>query len=168
MSRPGSNWELPGVVACLICALPAFAQAPATVTLHSGTEVPLVTDAPLSSKTSVKGDLVQLTVAEDVRVDGQVVIAKGSPATGQIVEARAKGALGMSGRLIVRPLYLRLGTDTVRLSGQAADKGSVTPGAVIGMALLTPGFTGRSAAIPAGTRIMAIVERTLGLFVAKP
>lgn len=111
----------------------------------------------------MKGDLVPLTVDEDVIVGGRIAIPKGSSATGQVADARAKGALGMSGKLLIRPLYVRIGDNTVRLTGAIDDKGSVTAGAITGMVLLTPGFTGRSAAVPAGTKIVAVVERSVSL-----
>lgn len=155
------RWTV-GLTLAVICWPAATrAQGLETVSLTAGTEIQLVTTAPFSSKTSVKGDLVPLTVDEDVRVGERIIIPKGSAATGQIADARAKGALGMSGKLLIRPLYVRIGDDTVRLTGAINGKGSVTAGAVAGMVLLTPAFTGRSAAIPAGTRMTAIVERSI-------
>lgn len=148
-----------GVAAAMaLLAVPAAARE---VTLGFGTAVPLATTGELSSKKNVKGDLVPLVTTEDVTVDGVVIIPKGAVATGQIIDAQAKGALGMSGKLILRPLYLQVGARTVRLAGGAADRASVTAGAVVGMVLLTPAFTGRSAVIPAGTPVPAMVEKTL-------
>jgi len=142
-------------------ALLALAPACATpVTLVLGTEVKLATTEPLSSKSNVKGDLVPLRVTEDVLVDGKIVIPAGTAAVGQIVDARAKGAMGMNGRLVLRPLYLQINGRTVRLTGVEQEKGSVSAGAVIGMVTLgTAAFTGRSASIPIGTPVTAAVEK---------
>ena len=129
------------------------------VSLSADTEVRLETVVALSSKTSVKGDLVALRTTQDLVVDGKVIVPKGAAATGQVSDARAKGALGMSGRLIIQPLYMTVGSTTVRLLGNASNRGSVTAGAVVGMVVLTPGFTGRSATIPAGTSLVAYVAR---------
>jgi len=161
MSRP----RIRHAVALLLgVAATGVAGAPQPLVLQSGTIVHLETAAPLSSKTSVKGDLVVLRTTDDVRIAEQIVIPRGTAATGQVTDVRAKGAMGMSGRLVVRPLFLKLGELTVRLSGEQAQvKGSVTAGAVAGMALLTPGFTGRSAAMPAGTQILGYVERTISM-----
>jgi hypothetical protein len=68
--------------------------------------------------------------------------------------------MGMNGRLVIRPLYLQVHGRTVRLAGSEREKGSVEAGAVIGMAVLGPLFTGRSATIPAGTPMLAMTERT--------
>ena len=57
----------------------------------------------LSSKTNVKGGMVARSTAADVVVFGHIVIPKGTAATGQITEAQAKGAMGMSGRLAIAP-----------------------------------------------------------------
>jgi hypothetical protein len=147
----------------LSCAHPVSAES-APVVLHIGTPVPLVTTTPLSSKTNVKGDVVPLRTADDVIIDGVIAIPKGTDATGQVVDARAKGAMGMSGKLLIRPLYLHVGNTVVRLAGQAADSASVSAGAVIGtVALGMAAFTGRSANIPAGTPLSAVVEKTVTL-----
>lgn len=127
----------------------------------TGTPVRLVTAQPLSSKTQVKGELIALLTAEDVFVDGVVAIPKGTAATGQVSDARMKGAMGMGGRLTLRPLYLRLGNRTVRLAGSKDDSGGVQPGAVIGTALVAPFFTGKSAVIPEGSFLQSYVAKTV-------
>jgi hypothetical protein len=152
-------------VAAIIGLAAGVAQPtePDLVTLPMGTEIALVTVTPLSSKTNVKGDLIALKTADDVRVSGQLVIPAGTDATGQISDAQAKGAMGMSGRLAVRPLFIRIGDRTVRLGGATSEKASVTAGAVVGMVVLTPGFTGRSASIPPGTRLSGYVTHAIEL-----
>jgi hypothetical protein len=156
------SW-LPVIASAAMWGVPSVAEAGATITLPMGTEIPLVTSEVLSSKTSVKGDFVPLETAADVRIDGTLLIPAGTKAIGQVADAQAKGAMGMSGRLAIRPLYLRLGDLTVRLGGAASEKGSVTAGAVIGMAILMPGFTGRSAVIPKGSKLSGFVEHAVDL-----
>ena len=151
------------IAGALLAAVAAPALAGQPVTLPIGTAVPLVTTTALSSKVNVKGDMVPLRTARDVVIDGRIVIPADTEAMGQIADARAKGAMGMSGKLTLRPLYLEVGGRIVRLTGAAAEKGEVDPGAVVGMVLLTPGFTGRSATIPAGTPVAAIVEKAVAV-----
>ncbi len=152
------KWQA-GLVAAFAIAPPGAVQA-RSFTLVMGTPVRLVTAQALSSKTQVKGDLVALRTAEDLIVDGVVAIPKGTPATGQVSDARIKGAMGMGGRLTLRPLYLSVGNRTVRLTGSAADGGGVQPGAVIGTVLIAPFFTGKSAVIPEGTSLQSFVVKT--------
>ena len=148
----------------LLALTPAsLASAQAVVTLPMGTEIPLETATPLSSKTSAKGDLVALRTAADVMVGGHRLIPAGTDVVGEVTEARAKGAMGMSGRLAIRPLYIRLGDLTVRLGGATSEKASATAGAIVGMVVLTPGFTGRSAMIPQGTKLSGYVARPITL-----
>jgi hypothetical protein len=154
------------IVAMLAAGDGAVSCPPAT--LAAGTAITLVTTAPLSSKISVKGDLVTLRTAEDVRLDDQIVIPKGTEATGQISDARATGGLGMGGRLAVRPLYLKVGNTVVRLSGTAQKNGGAPAGTVIGVAILTPVISGRSALIPAETPIAAVVEKAVQIRLPGP
>lgn len=151
-------------IAALLAAPAALIAQSTSIVLPVGTPIGLITVTPLSTKANVKGDMVEFTTVEDVSVDGVVVIPRGTQAIGQVSDSRAKGAMGMSGRLLVRPLYLRVGDTIVRLAGRASDKASVTAGAVLGsVALRAPFFTGRSAAIPAGTPLTAVVEKTVTL-----
>lgn len=136
-------------------------------TLPAGHSIALVTTGEVSSKTARKGDLVPLKTEQDVTIGGRVVIPAGTPATGQITLARAKGALGQSGKLELQPLYLRVGDSTVRLDGNSTGKGSITAGGVVGIALLTPGISGRSAKIPVGTKVASFVVRAVELPVVK-
>lgn len=133
------------------------------VTLPMGTEIPLETATPLSSKTNVKGDLIALKTVGEVSIAGHRLIPAGANVVGEVTDARAKGAMGMSGRLAIRPLYIRMGDLTVRLGGATSEKASATTGAIVGMVVLTPGFTGRSAVIPQGTKLSGYVARSIEL-----
>jgi hypothetical protein len=147
----------------LATANPVLAQsnAPPTaaVMLKATTPIRVITSAPLSSKTSAKGERVALEVAEDVIVDGQTLITKGTAVIGEIADARVKSMLGQSGKLSVRPLFLRVGAQIVRLSGESGTKAKTSGGAIVGLAIASPLFTGRSAIIPGGTQIPASIER---------
>lgn len=59
----------------------------ADVPLRDGTPVPVKLAQFISSETSISGDLVHFQVADDVLVDGRVVIKRGTAATGTIAEA---------------------------------------------------------------------------------
>lgn len=142
----------------MILLLLASAACPMDVPVPVGLAIPLVTVDALSSKTSVKGDMVALQTAADVRIGDILVVPRGTPATGQIADARKKGAMGMKGQLTLRPLYLRAGGTVIRITGAADRKGSLPAGSAIGF-VLSAGFTGRSAVIPAGTPLDATVER---------
>lgn len=155
----------------LLAVSPAQAQeatatpipTPSPILLKAATPVRVITSAPLSSKTSAKGDRVALEIAEDVVVDGRTLISKGTAVIGEISDARVKSVLGQSGKLSVRPLYLRLGSQTVRLSGETGVKAKTAGGAIVGLALVSAMFTGRSAVIPAGTEIPASIERDVAI-----
>jgi hypothetical protein len=128
--------------------------------LRAGQPVALETLFALTSKSAAMGDMVPMQTAEAIMIDGVVMIPRGTSAMGQIEDARAKGVLGQRGKLTLRPLYIRLATQTVRLSGgSTADTGKVTAGAVAGLALVSPIFTGKSATLAAGTRVEARTMR---------
>lgn len=86
---PGSNSQPP--------AAPVAGQAqqapppPAVVDLPAGTDLRVRLDQDLGSKISRPGDTFNATVADDVIVNGQTVIPRGSRAEGTVVDAKALG-----------------------------------------------------------------------------
>ena len=64
---------------------------PQAVNLPAGTEIRVQVDQDLSSKDSQPGQTFSATVADDVTIDGQVVIAKGARADGTVVDAKPLG-----------------------------------------------------------------------------
>ncbi|GGA41923.1 hypothetical protein [Sphingomonas psychrolutea] len=136
-------------------------NCPPPLTLPAGLAIPLVTLAPLSSKTAHTGDPIDLVTSDDVVVDGTIAIPKGSAAHGQVAEARSTGGLGVNGKLTLRPLYLTLGDTTVRLTGSTIAKREVPAGTAIGMVTLTPVLSGATATVGAQTVIPAAVLKTV-------
>ena len=128
-------------------------------TIPDGTEVSLVLSETLTSKKHVKGDLFKLTIADDLFVDGILVLPKGTVAIGEITRAETKAAFGVAGKLEARLLYAELPNGTMRLTGRIGNKGkSGTTETVLTYAALgTIAFvvTGKSAEIPEGTELLA-------------
>src|SRR5579863_4245442 len=70
-----------------------------TVKIQAKTAVPLALENALSSKDANAGDKFKLVAAEDVNVDGRVVIAKGAPASGRVISAEKKSFATHNGKL---------------------------------------------------------------------
>jgi hypothetical protein len=75
---------------------------PAAINLPAGTAIRVRLDQDLGSKISQPGDSFSATVADDVTVDGQTVIARGSRADGTVVDAKALGKFKGGALLQVR------------------------------------------------------------------
>jgi hypothetical protein len=95
-------WAVLGVFVMVQCGLPtlaaaqeAKAEAPATVKvqLPVGTVVDLTFDTTITPETAAVGQNITLKVANDVKVNGKVVIAAGTTATGEVVQAAKTGAV---------------------------------------------------------------------------
>lgn len=78
---------------------------PLVVSLTKGTTIPMILGTPLAAGATKVGSSVQLWVSEDVKVDGETVIKKGTPVQGTVSWSRAEGAL--SG-LMNRPARLAI------------------------------------------------------------
>lgn len=72
------------------------------IVLAEGTVLHLVTAEEISSKKAELGDVVNFKVDEDVTVNGHVVISKGTPAKGRVMNAEKSGRMGKSGTLGIR------------------------------------------------------------------
>lgn len=71
----------------------------ATIILTEGTPINVVTAQEISSKAAKPNDPVNFTVNEDLVINGQVVVRKGTPAIGSVINAEKGGYLGKSGKL---------------------------------------------------------------------
>lgn len=69
------------------------------LTLPNGTPIRLKLGKTLSSETAHVGEVVDLTVEEDVVVDGLCVISRGSAAVGVVTEAEPRKRMGHGGKL---------------------------------------------------------------------
>ena len=70
--------------------------------IPDGTEFTVVTTEEISSKTAAEGDPLSFKVAEDVKIDGQVVIAKDTLVKGIVAAAKKAGMMGRGGSLGIR------------------------------------------------------------------
>jgi len=101
---------------------PATGQSAAspTVLLTEGTEVYLVVDEDLSSKTAHEGDAVEFVLADDLKV-GNVVVAKaGARGVGEVTYADRREPAWVEdegAELSVRPDYLKVGSYKIHLRG---------------------------------------------------
>lgn len=85
----------------LVSLCPPHLEA-ADVKVPAGTPVMLRTAQAISPQNVKAGDPVSFTVADDVVVDGKVVIKAGSQAKGEVVKAEKRGILGKPDRVSVQ------------------------------------------------------------------
>ena len=77
-------------------------------TLANNTPMHLKFNKTISSETAHVGDSVDLTVVEDVVVDGLCLISSGAPAVAEVTEAEPKRRMGKGGKLALNVKYVRL------------------------------------------------------------
>ena len=87
-------------------ALASVGQEPVAqmiaVVLPDGTEFSVVTTEEITSKTATEGDLLTFKVAEDVVIDGHVLIAKDALVKGEVASTKKSGFFGRGGNLGIR------------------------------------------------------------------
>lgn len=134
--------------------------APAQAALAANTPVTLSLNSEISSKRNRVGDTFPLTVVQDIAVNGQVVIPRGTRAVGEIVWRTGRGAFGKSGKMEIALRYLDLGGRRIPLEGSYRQEGEGNTAATVG-AVLAAGVigglvvSGHSAVIPAGRELIA-------------
>lgn len=114
---------------------PQTPPPPAVVVLPPGTHITVRLDEDLGSRISQPGDSFAASVADDVVVDGQTVIAKGSRADGTVIEAKPLGKIKGGALLSVRldRVHTRWGSYAVSTSSiERAEKGKGKRTAVFG------------------------------------
>src|SRR5580658_11303139 len=84
---------------------PSGSLIPSTTKLPEGTPIPIRLQSALSSASSHAGDTFSATVDEAVAIDGQTLVARGTPATGRVLEAKPSASSLESS---LEPGYLRI------------------------------------------------------------
>lgn len=72
------------------------------IILAEGTPINVVTAHAITSKDAKPNDAVDFTVNEDVVINGQTVVRKGTAALGSVVTAQKGGYMGKSGKLAIQ------------------------------------------------------------------
>ena len=131
------------------------ATAPREARLPLGTTIILVMNAQLNSAENRVGDAIALTVVDDVRIDGEIVIPRGTPAMGEVIWRTGRGAFGRSGKMDIAMRYVELNGIRLPIEGVFRQTGDTPTAAIIASGVLGVAITGSSARIPAGQRIVA-------------
>lgn len=106
---------------------PSQSLLPSTTKLPEGTPIPIRLESALSSASSHAGDTFSTTVDEPVVVDGRTLLARGTPATGRVLEAKAaaisrasspQSSLETSLESSLEPGYLRVVLVSLNVGGR--------------------------------------------------
>jgi hypothetical protein len=146
--------------------LPVATSLPATVQsfLPANTEIRLR----MNQEVTTKGDrwsggyTFNLSVVQDVRLSGYVVIPAGSRAVGRITWLTNKGAFGKSGKMEVDLEYVEVAGRRIGLDGNFRQEGEgntvATVAGVIAAGVFAGFITGKSGTIPEGRELTAHTE----------
>lgn len=119
---------------------PAIAPQATAIRLPGNTSVTLSLNAPLHSKSNLTGEKFSLTVAQDIMVDGRIVIPRGTRAVGQINWSKSNGSFGKSGKMDLIFRYIDLNGRQIPLEGRYYQEGqgnsAATVGAVLGAGVI--------------------------------
>lgn len=137
--------------------------AASEVVLPDGTELTVITIEEISSKTAAEGDALTFKVDEDVKVNGKVIIARGTLVKGEISNAKKSGRMGKAGALSIRILSTTAVDDQkVKLRASKGKEGDDKTGTTVALVVLFGplGFLkkGKDAKIKEGTRIKAYTD----------
>jgi hypothetical protein len=135
------------------------------IVLPDGTEFQVITTEEISGKIAVAGDPLTFKVEDDVKVNGQVVIAEGTVVKGTVANAKKSGRLGKGGQLGIRiESTTAIDGQKIKLRATKASEGDDKTGTVIALSLLlSPLFflkRGKDAKIKAGTKITVYTDET--------
>ena len=98
---------------------PSQLLIPSATKLPEGTPIPIRLQSALSSATSRAGETFTATVDEPVVIDGQTLVARGTPATGRVLEARPSASpRGHSRASSAEPGYLRIVLVSLNIGGR--------------------------------------------------
>jgi len=131
--------------------------------IPDGTEFTVVTIDEITSKTAAEGDPINFKVAEDVKVDGQVVIAKDTLVKGTVAQAKKAGMMGRGGTLGIRvESSTTIDNQKIKLRSSKGKEGDDKTGTTVALVVLFGplGFLkkGKNAVIKPGTEIKVYTD----------
>jgi len=113
------------------------------------------------------GQRVQLEVAQDVLLNGRVVIPARSPVEGVLTHVRNKGMWGKSGAIHLQIKSVTINGTSIRLKGDMDSRGDTGTAGVVGAIAIMPiaGFfvTGTSAEMPLNMPGRAFLDQDIAL-----
>lgn len=164
-------------VACLLllALLPSAAPAPLAapapqqpaqteeLVVADGAELSAVTIQEISSKTATEGDPITLRLDDDLIVNKQIVVAKGTVVKGVIASAEKSGRLGKGGKLGLRiETTTAVDGQTIKLRASQGRQGDDKMGTTIALVALFGVFgflkKGSDAKIKPGTKIKVYTD----------
>lgn len=133
------------------------------VVIPDGTEFTVVTTEEISSKTAHEDDPINLKVQEDVKINGQVVIAKDTLVKGIVASAKKSGMLGRGGSLGIRiETTTTVDGQKLKLRSAKGKEGDNKTGTTVALVVLFGplGFLkkGKNAIIKPGTPIKVFTD----------
>lgn len=147
---------------CLVVMPQAFAGE--MVKLTEGTEVRLRTVEKLTSASATEGQRFNLEVEEDIQMQGQTVVPRGTKAVGTVMSAKKKGFMGKGGELNVMLDYMLVNDQRVRLRSAAAREGDSKMGTTVALTVLFGPLgllkRGHDVEMNPGSMITAFVDQT--------
>lgn len=111
------------------------------IVLPANTEIVLTVNEAVTSSSHRQGDKFGLTVAQDVKANGAVVIPRGTRAVGQVAWRTGKGSFGKSGKMDVRFRYIDYNGQQIPLDGRHYQAGAGRTAATVG-AVVAAGVVG--------------------------
>ena len=125
------------------------------IVVSEGTAVKVITVSEITSKKAKPNDPVNFTVDEDLVINGQVVIRKGTEAIGSVVNAQKGGYMGKSGKLAIQV------ESTKTVDGQGKEGEDNTTSTMV-LSFISPVFLfqkGGEAKVAPGTPITVYVAQ---------
>src|SRR4249919_214810 len=166
-ASPMAAPSAPPAVAPVQAIAPA-ASLPSQMTLPANTEVLLSMNEELSTKGGKieVGTKFRLSVVQDVRLNGYIVIPRGTPAMGEVTYKTGKGMFGKSGKMEIDLRHLDLNGQIIPITGHYRQEGSGNTVATIATVVLVAPIagmlvTGRSATLPQGRELKAYLADAL-------
>lgn len=163
----------------LLSALPAFAQkagpAPVavanSVVLNEGTVLRVRLMETLDSRTADEGDLINFEIADDVSVNGVVVVKSGAKVTGSVMDAQKSGMLKKARLSFTMDYAQAVDGQNIPLTSPGINRGGKTvgTGGLVAAAAISPMLIvipGKNVIVKKGQEYNVYVGRTMNINVS--
>jgi hypothetical protein len=157
--------KIQSILLFILFSFLSYGQESKKIIIPEGTIVVVRSIADISSKTAREGDLLDFVTAEEIMIDGVVVIKENSRVTANVEDAEHAKSLGKQGSLTIKFSNVKSvkGQNIPLRAVRGSTEGKSTIGSTVALSVvLSPLFLlkkGKEIKIPAGKQMEAYVSR---------
>ena len=117
-----SSWGIASIAVAQDTGVIPDSGSVSSIVIPAETTVSLRVESPVSSRTALRGDKFDVSLARPIQIGGQVIVPDGARGKGEVIHVQGRGFGGRAGELLLAARYLEVDGRQLKLRGFAIAK----------------------------------------------